>query len=164
MAIKYNRDEEPLSLENVPDRWGDPRRSPKVIKRRLLYINMGVLMVTVLLFLYAVTSGKHGERMLPRRPGEGTVVAKAIEETGGRKEYYLDIAVAVPPAEPHEAKLVPEDVENREERIGALTLTHRRAIDPAAWDYFTVGQSVDVMYQIDVSRTKVFVSDVRPRD
>ncbi len=164
MPIKYNRENKPISLDNVEDRWGIPQRSPKMLRRRLLIINAGVFMAMVLLFFYTIMSSKEDKRWLPARPGEGEVVTKSINEEGPISQYFVEISVAVPPAEPSEAEYVAEDTPERETRIGALVLSHQAQVEERAWNALEEGQMVNVMYQIDLLRTRIFVSEVMPRD
>ena len=89
---------------------------------------------------------------------------KSINEAGPISQYFVEISVAVPPAEPSEAEYVAKDTPERGTRIGALVLSHRAQVEERAWNALEEGQMVDVMYQIDLLRTRIFVNEVMTRN
>jgi hypothetical protein len=162
MAVKYNRTGYADSEHRRQNRWENPRRDPQSLKRRIFQINAGILLFTAALMIYALTGAKRDNRWLPERVGQGTVVAIVEEVSTPVARYRIEIEVDVPKAEPREAALLPASVEDRDARLGPLQLRHAALLDERARELFAPGARVEVMYQIDVKRTKIYIRDVRP--
>lgn len=164
MPIKYNRSGSGAAHGHKHNRWENPRRSPNVTKRRILYINSGILLCTLALAFYTLRGAKPDERWLPARLGDGRIIEVLDDGDPAASRIRVEIEVDVPKAEPAEARLLPEEVQNPEERLGPLTLRHVAEIDARMRDVLEAGQTVELMYQIDVARERVFVREVRPDD
>lgn len=162
MPIKYNLSGHGAASGHKHNRWENPRRSPSVTKRRILYINAGILLCTLALAFYTLRGAKPENRWLPARLGEGRIIAVIDDGDPAASRIRVEIEVDVPVAEPGEAQLLPADVLDPAERLGPLKLRHLAEVDARMREVLAAGQVVEVMYQIDVARERVFVREVRP--
>jgi hypothetical protein len=157
MTVKFRRDS--LAAAAPPRNRYEfrPGQSGPHARRRLLYIYLAVIALASASLVFHFLGANRLNRWLPERPGEAVVVEKLSDDRDGATVYRLRVRVAVPPASPAEADLVPEDYAGRGEAIGPHELEDVVTTPQVDWAAVEAGTRLRASYQLNIPRSKIMV-------